>query len=333
MAFKWGIIGPGNIAKEFANDLSLARNEQHQVHSVLAKEQDEATAFACDHNAAKACTDLDEFLHDVELDAIYIATPHSLHHEQAISCLNAGIPVLCEKPVAINSTQLEEMIAAATCNNVFLMEGMWIRFLPSVRRTMEIVQSGILGPIVHLRADMSYRAPKEEDNRFYNPELGGGSLLDLGIYPVFLANLLFGRPDAIKATGRLSTGGVDETCAALLDYNSGQYAVAESSIVTQTSLEAEIFGERGKLLICRQWNEKPPALRLELYSGEKQTIGLDWEGRGFQFEVEEVQACISAGKLQSSLMSHELSRNIMATMDEIRRQMQVRYPLIGESGL
>jgi predicted dehydrogenase len=330
MAFKWGIIGPGNIAHEFTHDLRYVKDEQHVVQAIVAKDIESAREFAEQENVPEYYDSLDSFFSKSDVDAVYIATPHTLHYEQAVECLNKRIPVLCEKPIAINSQQVQEMIKCSEANNTFLMEGMWIRFLPSIRKTLELILSGAIGQVLHIRADMSYRAPKDPENRFFNPELGGGSLLDLGIYPVYLAMLLFGSPDAIKATGRLSAEGVDETCAALLDYNSGKYAVAESSIVTQAPLEAELFGEKGKLLIKRQWNEKPPAIIIEEYTGKIQTIELNWEGRGFQFEVEEVCNCLRRGEIQSDKLSHQFSLDLMSCMDEIRRQMAVRYP--GERG-
>jgi predicted dehydrogenase len=326
MAFKWGIIGPGNIAHEFTDDLKHVKDEEHIVQAVVAKDIESAREFATQENVAEYYDSVQSFLAKSHVDAVYIATPHILHYEQAIECLNKRIPVLCEKPIAINSEQVQEMITCSQANNTFLMEGMWIRFLPSIRKTLELILSGVIGQVLHVRADMSYRAPKDPENRFFNPDLGGGSLLDLGIYPVYLGMLLFGPPDNIKATGRLSPKGVDETCAALLDYNSGKYAIAESSIVTQTPLEAEIYGEKGKLVIKRQWNEKPPAIILEEYSGNTQTFEMNWEGRGFQFEVEEVFCCLRRGEIQSDKLSHQFSLEMMKCMDEIRRQMSVRYP-------
>jgi scyllo-inositol 2-dehydrogenase (NADP+) len=326
MAFRWGIIGPGNIAHEFTHDLKYVNNEKHIVQAIVAKDIESAREFAATEQVAECYDDINAFLNESSVDAVYIATPHALHYEQTLQCLNRQIPVLCEKPIAINSEQLQEMIDTAVRNNTFLMEGMWIRFLPSIEKTMEVINSGMLGELLHLRADMSYPAPKDPENRFFNPALGGGSLLDLGIYPVYLALLLFGPPDEIKATGRLSSKGVDETCAALLDYQNGRYAVAESSIVSQTSLQAEVYGSKAKLVIQKQWNEKPPALVIESYDGKAKTIELNWEGRGFQFEVEEVISSIQNRKIENEKMSHKFSLELMNCMDEIRRQMSVRYP-------
>jgi len=326
MSFKWGIIGPGNIAHEFMHDLKYVKDEEHIVQAIVAKNIDSAREFAEEEKVCEYYGNMESFLEKSRVDAVYIATPHTLHAEQAIQCLDKRIPVLCEKPIAINADQVQEMISCSKRNNTFLMEGMWIRFLPSIQKTLELIHSGAIGQVLHIRADMSYRAPKDPENRFFNPELGGGSLLDLGIYPIYLAMLLLGSPDSVKATGRLSAEGVDEIGAALLNYNSGKYAIAESSIVTQTPLEAEVFGEKGKILIQRQWNEKPPAIELEQYDGNIQTIDLNWEGRGFQFEVEEVSGCIRRGAVESEKISHNFSLELMRCLDEVRKQMEVRYP-------
>lgn len=326
MAFKWAIVGPGNIAKEFASDLSLVEGSEHVVHAIIGRNLESAGAFAKEHGAAHFYDSLESFFGGTKADAVYIATPHTLHHEETLSCLSQRLPVLCEKPLAINATQVQEMILHSEKFNTFLMEGMWIRFLPSITTLLELIRKGVIGEVLHLHADMSYRAPKDAGNRFFNPDLGGGSLLDLGIYPVFLSLLLFGRPDSIKATGKRSGTGVDETCSALLGYNSGQYAVAESSIVTQTPLEAVIFGSEGLIRIPKQWNEKPAFLEVENYNGQCERLPLAWEGRGFQFEVMEAMETIRSGKIRSGKMPHDFSLMLMETMDEIRRQLDVRYP-------
>lgn len=325
--FRWAIIGPGNIAREFARDLSYIKNSDHRISAVIAKDISDAEEFAAEENVPAYYDDIHEWLKNPQADAVYIATPHTLHYQQTILCLEHKIPVLCEKPLAINAQQVREMIEAAQRNQTFLLEGMWIRFLPSMYRVLSLIEKGTIGNIVNIKADMSYRAPYEPEGRFFNPELGGGSLLDLGVYPVFLSLLLLGKPSRISAGGKLSDQGIDETCAALLSYEHGQYALAESSIITQTSKDAVIYGDKGLIRIEKQWNEKPSAITLETYDGTTMKYPCEWEGRGFQYEIEEVYACLAQNKLFSDKFSHQFSLELIEIMDEIRRQIKVKYPV------
>jgi len=323
--FRWGIIGPGSIARDFANDLKLVNGQQHEVHAILGHSKEKTEEFAGEFSVPAIFYDIASFLHNPGFDAVYIATPHTLHYEQTGACLNAGIPVLCEKPITINIEQLESLVRLAREKNTLLVEGMWIRFLPSIRQVLDIVGSGQIGKVIAVRANMSYKAPKDDSNRYFNPELGGGSLLDLGVYPVFLANLLLGKPPVVKAAGKLSDKGIDETCAALLGYPAGQYALIESSIITQTDRTAEIYGDKGVIRILAPWNEKPAGIEVCIYNAATTHVPCNWEGRGFQFEVEEVANCIKNGRISSPLMAHQLSLDIMRTMDEIKDQLHVKY--------
>ncbi|HSB94601.1 MAG TPA: Gfo/Idh/MocA family oxidoreductase, partial [Flavitalea sp.] len=157
MAFKWGIIGPGNIAHEFTHDLKYVNGQEHLVQAIVAKDLESAHEFAQQENVNEWYDSIGSFLDNSEVDAVYIATPHTLHAEQAIQCLSKQIPVLCEKPLAINSEQVQEMIRCSESHNTFLMEGMWIRFLPSIQKTLDLIESGGIGKVLHLHADMSYR--------------------------------------------------------------------------------------------------------------------------------------------------------------------------------
>jgi predicted dehydrogenase len=249
-----------------------------------------------------------------------------LHHEQTLQCLQHKIPVLCEKPLAINTGQVQEMIAAAESHQTFLMEGMWIRFLPSIKKVLSIIDENTIGRVLCVKADMSYLAPKEPGSRFYDPEKGGGSLLDLGIYPVYLALLMLGRPKAIQAWARLTEKKIDEGCAAIFQYDNGAYATIESSLVIQQEWQAIIYGEKGKIKIRRPWNEMPQGIDVEIYNGTITNHQCEWKGRGLQYEVDEVVDCIQNGKIESQLFCHRFSIDLMETMDEIRKQTGIQYP-------
>lgn len=324
--FTWGIIGPGNIATEFAEDLHLIKSARHRVGAVLSHNLEKAAAFAEKEDAPQYFDDLNSFVESARIDAVYIATPHPLHHEEALRCLQHKIPVLCEKPLAMNSREVQAMVDASVSNKVFLMEGMWIRFLPSIGKVLSLVESNSIGKIISIKADMSYKAPNDPEGRYFNPELGGGSLLDLGIYPVFLTHLLLGKPANIKATARLSKKHIDEACAALLSYGNDSYAIVESSLVTETALSAAIYGETGSIHIGTPWNEKPSEIIVRPYDGEDQHYPCAWEGRGLQYEAEEVAHCVRQGKLYSDQLCHQFSLDLMGTLDAIRQQTHIRYP-------
>jgi predicted dehydrogenase len=323
---RWGIIGPGNIAHDFAKDLQHVSTPQ-TIQAVLGKSKKSTESFVQEFNVPQVFTDLDEFVEKAAIDAAYIATPHTFHYEEVMACLQHRIPVLCEKPMTINSDQCEELIRTAHDNKTFLMEGMWIRFLPSIQHLLQIIACGDIGKIVSIKAAMCYKAPHDPHSRFFDPELGGGSLLDLGVYPVFLSLLLMGKPHTVKAIGTLSEEGVDEDCSILFHYKTGQRAILESSLTSSAVTPAEITGEKGIIRILNPWFEKASGLEVHLYDEGKVIYPCQWEGRGLQFETEEMLNCIRNNKIESDLLSHDFSRNLIGLMDEIRSQVRVTYDM------
>lgn len=324
--FSWGIIGPGNIATTFADDLELIKTARHRISAVLSHSLEKAAAFAHQEDAPQYFEDIDAFLAQGKMDAVYIATPHPLHYEESIRCLQHRLPVLCEKPMAMNHLQVQQMVDTATHYRSFLMEGMWIRFLPSIQKILSLIESNAIGQVLSIKADMSYKAPYDPESRYFNPSKGGGSLLDLGIYPVFLAHLLLGKPTGIKAVALLSDQWIDKACAAVLEYANKGYALAESSLVTQTERTATIYGETGRLYIATPWNEKPASIVHTPYEGREVSFPCEWEGHGLQFEAEEVYHCIKQGKLYSEHYCHQFSLDLVATLDAIRQQTRIKYP-------
>lgn len=323
--FKWGIIGPGNIAIDFASDLSLIAAIPQRVSSILSHTIEGAENFVKKFPVDNNYTAIQDFVKS-GIDAVYIATPHTLHYEEAKECLRHKIPVLCEKPITINTAQLNDLINMSREQSVFLMEGMWIRFLPSIKQVMKLIGEDKIGRIISVKANLSYRAPYDKDSRYFNPDLGGGSLLDLGIYPVFLATLLLGKPASIKAAAVVSAEGIDEACSILLNYTGNQYAVLESSLITQFDSLAEIDGEKGRITIRTPWNETPAGILLEFPDDKTQVeFPCEWEGRGFQYEIAEVLHCLQNKKIESELMPLSLSLQVMEIMDEVRKQVNVKY--------
>jgi predicted dehydrogenase len=325
-ATNWGIIGPGNIARTFANDLQLISAPQ-PVKAVLGHHADTTEQFAEEFDVMGCYTDLDKFLEHDNLQAVYIASPHPQHFDQALACLEKKVAVLCEKPMTINAGQTRMLVAMANRKNTFLMEGMWIRFLPSIKLVLSLIQQGRIGNVISVRASMGFKAPCDPSNRYFDPAQGGGSLLDLGIYPVFLACLLMGRPDDVKAVGTLTSQGVDEYCSMSFHYSSGQHAVLESTLLDQPDLPAEITGEKGTIRILNPWFEKTKGIELNQLEEGNTIYPCEWEGHGLQFEAEEVIHCLQQNKIESEHLSHAFSLEVMEVMDEIRRQVNVTYDM------
>ena len=322
---KWGIIGPGNIAHDFANDLNYVEGSQCSVGPVLGKHRDHTDEFVKKYNGAVAADDINAFLNE-KPDATYIATPHPLHYEHTMICLKNKIPVLCEKPLAINEKQVRELTVASKKNNTFLMEGMWTRFLPSFHFLFNIIQSKIIGEVLHLHADMSFIAEKDKNNRFFNPELGGGSLLDVGIYPIYLSYFLLGNPAEIFACGKINESHIDETCGVALKYKNGTYAMVESSIVTQTEGSAWIYGSEGTIRVKKPWTEQPEKIEVIINNESSFKHVPSWQGRGFQYEVEEVIKCLNKNYIESEILPHQSSIDVVKIMDAVRKQLGIVYP-------
>lgn len=322
--WNFGILGPGKIANRFSDAFQYV--PKAKVYAIASRSSQKAKEFAATHQVEKYYTSYDELVKDPAVDIIYIATPHPFHYEQTLLCLRNDKAVLCEKPLAINSRQVKEMISAAQGSKTFLMEGMWSRFFPVTHKTLELIQSGKIGEMKSLKADFGFSAPVNHRSRVYDLALGGGAQLDLGVYPLFLALLILGKPYKIKAFSHLVSTGADATTNALLDYENGAIAHVHSSIVADSPKEAHIVGTKGSIHIHSPWY-KSQLVTLQLNTGERTEFPLPHSGNGFEFQIEEVVRCMEAKKLQSDLMPHELSLMMAEVSDEIRRQGGVKYPV------
>lgn len=323
---KWGIIGPGSIAKEFVKDLELIHSEKHVVTSLLGNTKEKAYSFQKEFNIESVFFNIEEMVQHRNVDIVYIASPHPLHYDQCLALLKAQIPVLCEKPLAINEKQVSAIIKASQDQRTFLMEGIWSRFLPSMTKILEFVQSGLIGEINSIEASMTYKAPFDPESRYFNPKLGGGSLLDLGVYPIYLSYLLLGKPSGIQSFAKMSATKVDEACVAILSYPNGAYASVESSLIKQSPIQATIFGEKGTIQVFPPWTEKPEKIVVTFYDDSSLTYIPEWKGRGLYYEVTEVVKCLSESKIESEMMNHETSLEVIRILDEIRRQTNIKYP-------
>lgn len=322
--YNWGIIGLGKIAHAFAEDLQLLPNAR--LHAVASRSTDKAQAFAKQFNATHAYGSYADLLDCPDLDAVYIATPHVLHQANALMCLEKGIAVLCEKPIAMNSAQLQRMVATARAQQTFLMEALWTRFLPNLLQSLHWIEEGTLGEVFSVKADFGFKAKFDPEGRLFNPELGGGALLDIGIYPAFLATLLLGEPDEVVAFAKLASTGVDEECSALLRYANGHLANLHCTFRSTTKTEAFIYGEKGTIHIHTRWHE-PSTLSLLLHDQRPQFFELEHKGNGYLYEAMEVMQCLEAGKTESDWWSLDHSLKLMKLLDTIRDKAQIKYPM------
>ena len=321
--FNWGIIGLGKIAHKFAKDLQGLKSAN--VHAVASRSLTKAEAFAKQYDAAHAFGSYEEIINCPDIDVIYIATPHAFHCENTLMCLNNKIPVLCEKPFAMNAAEVRRMIAASKNNNTFLMEAMWTRFLPSIQKTLSIIEKGTIGEVISIKADFGFKADFDPNSRLYNQSLGGGSLLDIGIYPVFLSLLILGRPIGVKAMATIGKTNVDESCGIVLKYTNNKLAILDSTIVAQTATEALIYGEKGTIRINGRWHE-PTSITLLLPGKEPKDIFFDYNSNGYSYEAEEVMRCLRQKKLNSPLLNHHFSLDLIELLDEIRMEAGIYYP-------
>jgi predicted dehydrogenase len=236
---RWGILGCGKIAKKFAADLQWVKNAQ--LIAVGAREQTTADAFAKDFPAKYKHNSYQSLVENPEVDVIYVATPHALHHEHVMLCLRHKKAVLCEKAFAINYHEAKEMIDFAHSQKVFLMEAFWTRFLPHYQKTKELIAQGKIGNIKYIHAEFGFRPTPPIAQRIYDPALGGGSLLDIGVYPVFLALDLLGKPDRIRASMVAAPSGVDDQCSIQFQYNTGSVAHLFSTFAANLATEPVLY--------------------------------------------------------------------------------------------
>lgn len=318
---RWGIIGLGNIARNFVKDLALV--DEAQIYGAASRNLVKAKEFAAAHNISNAFGSYRELLECREVDVVYIATPHTLHCELSIMAMDHGKHVLCEKPMGINREEVEKMIAAAQKNKVFLMEALWSRFNPSIRKVKQLIGNGEIGTLAYLHADFAFYALDRDFNgRVLNPELAGGSLLDIGIYPIFLAYFLLGKPDRILSTSNFYPNGTEIQTSMIFKYPGAQ-ALLYSGFTSRSEMKAEISGENGSIYLPTRWHEAQGYI-LER-NGEIEEFSIPTIGRGYFYEIKEVHHCLELGLLESSLWSHNNSLDLISLMDRVREQNEIVF--------
>jgi predicted dehydrogenase len=320
---RFGILGPGKIAAKFCEALQTLDNDA-QVYAVASRDENKAKTFASKFSAPKHFSTYEAMVQDPNVDVVYIATPHPFHFEQTKLCLNHGKAVLCEKPLTVSYQQTETLVKLAREKKVFLMEAMWSRFIPALVKAKEVIDSGTIGDIKFMHADFGFISPPNLELRTFNKSLGGGAQLDVGVYPMFLALWLLGKPDTIKTHASLASTGADDNTTAILGYKNGAAASIYSSFVADSVKEAVIIGTKGSITIHPAWH-KATAFTIRKNDTEPQYHEFPYKSNGLQFQAIEVVDCLHKKLTESSKMDHNMSLIMAKTADEILKQIGVLY--------
>jgi predicted dehydrogenase len=320
---RWGILGCGSIAAKFAEALRCI--DEAQLVAVGSRTEANANAFGDTWHIPRRYGSYRQLAEDKDLDIIYVATPHPLHADNTILCLNAGKHVLCEKPLAVNARQGQAMIDCARAKRRFLMEAMWTRFLPLMDRVRHLLADSAVGQVRMLAADFGFRYIGTEKQRLIDPNLAGGALLDVGVYPVALSSMLFGKPLGIHSAASFDKTGVDEQNAMILTFDQGRLAMMYSALHTETAQEATIMGTEGMIRLHRSW-WRGNKLTLNQSGKDEQFMELPSHDNGFVYEIKAVCRDLREGRLENVLMPLDESLAILQTMDAIRGQWGLKYP-------
>jgi len=320
---KWGILAPGKMSAKFTKGLKLLENAE--LYAVGSRDLERAVLFAKDYGFEKYYGSYEEFAADPDLEVVYIASPHSYHHDHTMLCLRNGKHVICEKAFSLNAREVKEMVAEARKQKVFLMEALWPPFQPFYIKAHEILKSGILGRIRHLDAYFSFMPPYDPNDRKFNLSLGGGSLLDIGIYPVIDAVTFLGVPSEIKATAIFGETGSEESLSVIFNYSDGRMASLYSSFRTAIGIGCEIYCEKGNLTVTRgrDMNQK---VILEMHGTEKQEFTFNPPAMGYHWEAKEVMKCLDRGLTESPVVPLSFSLDLMQTLDRIRNAAGIVFP-------
>ncbi len=322
---RWGILATGGIATRFTEDLALLPDAT--VVAVGSRTDEAAGAFARTHGIPRAYGSWQALADDPEVDVVYVATPHNAHHEATKLCLEAGKAVLCEKPLTLDLPTAEDLVSTARANNVFLMEAMWTRTNPAIREVVALVADGQIGEVTAVVADFGIRGPFPPNHRLRAPDLGGGALLDLGVYPVTLAHLILGVPETIRAWASLYPEGTDQNTGLVLGYASGAVAVLHCGSLGESAQRAAITGTTGRIEVPRQfW--KPEAYTV-FHGDDARRTEVPLHGNGMVYEAEEVMRCIRHGLLESHLVPLSATLEVMRILDDARAQIGVVYDADG----
>ncbi|TXN38274.1 Gfo/Idh/MocA family oxidoreductase [Flagellimonas hymeniacidonis] len=319
---RWGIVGLGRIAKLFAEDLQLVKDAE--LVAVASNSIDRARNFAENFGVQNYYNNYENLFKDNLVDIVYVATLHHTHAEVSITAMNYGKHVLCEKPVAVSAKETQKMINASKVNKVFFMEAFWTRFNPSILKIKELIDSGEIGRLKYVNAEFTfYKLNDDPSSRSLNVNLAGGSLLDMGVYPIFLSYLMLGVPQELVAKSKFFDTGAEIQTAMIFDYPEAQ-AILYSGFANNTEMKAKICGEEGEILIHPIWHETQGFTMVK--NGWKKTYDLPTIGKGFTYEILETHKCICSGEIESKIWSQNDSISLMEVVDSVRKLAGIEFP-------
>lgn len=317
----WGIIGAGKIASKFATDLNALSDAN--LYGIASRDHKKAQHFASQYNVEKAYGAYKDLALDPNIDAIYIATPHSFHKAHTLLCLNHKKPVLCEKPFAMNLEDVNEMIKVSKENDTLLMEALWTAFLPHFNYVEDLLNKNHFGKLLKLESDFGFHLQYDETSRVFNKSLGGGSLLDIGIYPIFASLSILGEPNGIEAKANFFKSGADSECNMVFHYETAK-AILKSTLLEETKTEAVFHCELGTIKINGRFHE-PSSVYLIDNIGNSELINFDSKTIGYSYEIEHFNQLLRDGKTESNVMTFERSRQLISTLDTIRELIGLKY--------
>jgi len=322
---RWGIVSTGGMAHKFAEGLSILADAK--ITAVASRTRESAEKFGTEFNVPHRYVGIEAIASDEDVDIIYIATPHPMHKNETISSLEGGKAVLCEKPFAMNSSEVGQMVECARKNKLFLMEAMWMYFFPAMSKVRELAAGGAIGEVRLVQVNFCTRREWEPESRFLNPQLGGGALLDVGVYNIALTQMIYGRePKRISSLAHIGQSGVDEQSSTIFGYDGGAMAVLMCAVRTETLYEAAIYGTGGYIKIPHMFFQ-PDRIIVKAGKDEEKEIKFSRLGNGYSYEAAEVMQCLRDGKVECPTMPLNTSITIMKTMDKIRQQWKLVYPM------
>ncbi len=319
--YNWAILGCGKIARKFVQDLSLLENAN--LYAAASRNLDNAQQFANDLGFEKAYGSYKEMVQDPKVDIVYIATPHAMHMEHSILCMEHKKAVLCEKAFAMNTKEVDRMIKVSKENKTFLMEAFWTIFSAKFLKVMELSKEEGLGQLKFVKSDFMFKAEFDPDKRLYNIDLGAGSLLDIGIYPIFRSLMLLGKPTSIKTMANIRSNGVEDSISMLFGYENGAMAVLTSSFESSCHNETELCFEHGFIKFIRE----PEFPILIKRNGIQEEIHIEQpKGMGYELEAKHVMECLDQGLIESPVLPLSISRELMEIMDAVRKDAGIIFP-------
>lgn len=321
---KWGILATGTIAKKFAATVNQMKDTDEVLAAVGSRKGESAKVFAEEYGIPRYYGSYEELASDPDVEAVYVATPNNFHYENCVMCLNAGKHVLCEKPFTTNAEEAKELYQMAEEKGLFIMEAFWIRFLPLYDRLQKLLSQEIIGPIRHIRCEYGFIAKGARKERKFNSSLGGGALLDIGIYNLGFLHMVMGTaPESVQSQVHINEYGTDDFSTIQLSYSGGCTAYCAQSIGMVMDRQAVIFGDRGTITFSDYQHAETMSIRL--YDGEEYTIKAPFKVNGFEYQIEEVSRCVAEGKCSSGRFTPEDSLAVLRLMDQIRESWGMKF--------